>query len=924
MAPAGTRRGAKRRRRMARAWPTLRLLTVTAAVALLATLLVRPATGLFVFWDLLIPVLPLVFLLAPGLWRNICPMAAVNQLPRVLGWSRARSLPPWLGRHGYVIGLLLFFGAVSTRKLGFEDDAQAVGAVLAAALALPVAGGLAFKGKSGWCGSVCPLRAVQGLYGQAPVARVPNSHCKTCVGCTPNCPDLKPATAFRDELRDEEGRRARYRRLFAGAFPGFVLGFYTLPAGQPGVAAVYSRLGLSMLASLALFLVLERALRLRAARAGALYAASALGLFYWFNVPVLAAAIGRLAGSAPPDWAVWEARSAVLGIALAWLVRAFRREGARRPAAMALPMAGAAAAPAGPAAPADPMAASRYEVTLMPEDRRMPVSAGATLLSVLQATDLRVEAGCQMGLCGSDAVYVYSGMDELSPPGEDELATIARLGLPDYVRMACCARVLGDVVIALEPRPSDGALPEPEPHAEPVAPAPAPSPRGAASGARGARRVVILGNGIAGVTAADRIRRHDAGCEITLVSEERHHFYNRTAVSRLIWARDAMSGMYLLPEPWYDEHRICSWLNTRATTIDVRSRTVALGTGDDLPYDRLIIATGSSPLLPRIEGFGIDGSFTLRGADDAMTIRAFVQQEDCRRAAVVGGGVLGLEAAEALAKLGLEVMVVERGQRLAGAQLDEPGGRLLRQHVEGQGIEVVLGHSVGSVDGNGHLASLDLTDGTSRPVDVVVVCAGILPNAAIARDAGLQVDLGVVVDDHMRTSDRAIYAAGDVAEHAGQLYGMWPAAVEQAEIAALNAIGVARRYQGSIVTTRLRMAGVDLVSVGAPRAEPGGVELVLEDAPARSYRKLVLSDDKIVGAILLGDPSSAEAVAAAIREERDVSSHLEALEQGDWDVLNESHFEQAIAAPMTRYRGEAGGKNGRARRRSSERIRALS
>jgi nitrite reductase (NADH) large subunit len=245
-------------RKPASAWPLARAVSLAAMAALVAVLLERPALGLRLLWEVAVPLLPLVFLLAPGLWRNLCPMAAANQLPRVLGITRARPLPPWLERHGYAIGLLLFFGIASSRKAGLADDAQAVALVLGGALALPLLGGLAFRGKSGFCGSVCPLRAAQAVYGQTPVAKVENSHCKPCVGCTTNCSDLKPDTALRDELADAEGPPARYLRLFAGAFPGFVLAFYTLPdASEVGVAGLYSSLGLYMLASLGSFALLQ-------------------------------------------------------------------------------------------------------------------------------------------------------------------------------------------------------------------------------------------------------------------------------------------------------------------------------------------------------------------------------------------------------------------------------------------------------------------------------------------------------------------------------------------------------------------------------------------------------------------------------------------------------------------------------------------
>lgn len=917
-----------RLRRPASVWPLARLASVAGAIALCVVLLSRPDDGLFVFWQLLVPLLPLVFLAAPGLWRNVCPMAAVNQVPRVLGITRGLRLPRWLERHGYGIGLLVFLTVVASRPLLFDGSAQAVAILIGAVLVVALLGGLAFRGKSGFCGSVCPLRPVQGLYGQEPIAKVQNSHCRPCVGCVSNCPDLMPGRFFGEDLRGEEGRPGRYRRLLAGALPGFILAIYTLPdAPTPG--ATYLSVALFMLASLGSFFLLESLSRGRVERVAALYAALSFGLFYWFNVPVLADAIGRLAGGEPPAWAIWEGRALALALGAGWLVRSLvrgRAAGVESPRAIPLPMADAAVAPAEPVAPAprqrpvagdppvpvpDRRAQGRRmrhpQVTLMPEGRELQVAPGSTLLQAVQGLGLDFVAGCRMGVCGSDPIFVHSGIESLSPPSDEEQATILRLGLPDHARMACCSRVLGDVVVSREPvLAAEEELEQAEAVDATGAEADASLARRAAFAGdfqAGIERVVIIGNGIAGVTAADHVRRHHAECEIELISDERHPFYNRTGVSRLISSRDGVHRMYLLPDAWYDERRIVSWLNTRARAIDTGARTVELGTGDTLSYDRLILATGSSPVVPDIEGIGLDGSFTLRAADDAMLIRAFAQREECRRAVVVGGGVLGLEAADMLRRLGLEVSVVERAGRLAASQLDERGGEILRSRVEERGIEVLLETGVTSLRGNGRVDAVELAGGDKLPAELVLVCAGVAPNVELARAAGLEVGRGVLVDDMMRTSDPAILAAGDVAEHAGRLYGLWPAAVEQAELAAINALGAKRRYTGSVVPTHLKVAGVDLTSIGRPHARPGTEdEIALEEPESGRYRKLVLSEGRVVGAVLLGYAAEAATILAAVREQRDVRADIEALASGDWDVLSESHFEQAVVAPLTRHR----------------------
>ena len=820
----GTRPEAKyleiRLRRPASAWPVLRLASVTAAIALGVVLVVQPATGLFVFWSLLVPLLPLVFLIAPGLWRSLCPMAAANQLPRFAGLMQERTLPRWLERHGYAIAALLFLGLVASRKLGLEQSGAAVAALIVGALVLAFAGGLFFHGKSAFCGGVCPLRPTQGLLGQTPTLKVA-SQCQPCVGCTPNCSDLKPEGAFLRDLVDSEPIRGAQRRLFAGAMPGFVVAFYTLPAGgEVSAGTVLTQLGAFSLASLGAFFALDQLLgRREPARVTAIFAAVTFGLFYWFNLPVVAGAVMRVFGAPLPDWALWQGRSMLVLLAAGWLVATLRKQRRRAQAepsaGLALPVVPLSAvsstasgtpsssspsaldvlhAPAVPPLvgspgrePASPPAAAprptggdppvpipdrrapgrraaerraddrghgdrrmhRFEVTLQPGGHILDAAPGSSLLDVCRAAGLPIEPGCRMGLCGNDPIYVLEGSGNLSPAGPDEQATLERLGLPEGARMACAARVLGNIVVSLEAGLEPAAR-----STDPVADIPkrlvarngarAGAPQAAAR-SRGAdpsiRRVVVLGNGIAGVTAADHVRRHHPDCEIDLVAAEPHAFYNRTSVSRLVYTREAMERMYLLPPSWYADRRITTSLNTRAARIDRRGGHVVLGTGEQLAYDRLVLATGSRPRVLPIEGFGIEGSFTLRGADDAMRLRVYAQHREARRAVIVGGGVLGLEAADAARKLGLEATIVELADRLSPVQLDRPAAELLLGDVERRGIEVLLGRSVASVASDGErVTGVTLDDGSRRAAELVVVCAGITPNAELARDAGLEVN----------------------------------------------------------------------------------------------------------------------------------------------------------------------------------------
>jgi nitrite reductase (NADH) large subunit len=850
-----------------RVWDALRVLSVVAALALCVSLLVSARVGLFIFWGLVIPLLPLLFFVAPGFWRNICPLAASNQTPRRFGFTRGRALHPTVRAYGFLVPVVLFLGLVPARKVLFNTNGVALAVLLLAMLAAAFVGGVFFKGKSGWCSSFCPLLPVQRVYGQTPFIVVRNSHCEPCVGCAKNCYDFNPHVAQLADLHDPDPYRGAYRKLFGGAFPGLVLAFYTVHSASGwGIAGMYGKFGLYILGGIGAFFVLDSLLRVSTAAVAVLFGAVALDLYYWFNWPYLANRIGDSA----PWWFVWPARSVVFALSAVWVVRTLLKE--RRfieeTAAPQQVRLGAGSE----AVLQEASASARPDVRIIQDERRIGAVAGSTLLEVVERHGLAIEAGCRMGMCGSDPVCVVSGAEHLSPVDDEERVTLERLGFADTTRMACSARVTGPVSISLTPQQAEHPL--------------ASVAGDAADVDASVQNVVVVGNGIAGITAADHLRRRHPTCTIDVVAREHYHLYNRMAITRLIYGGSAMQGLFLMPEQWYEQHRITTWLNTQVIGIDREQHRVLLGTGESLPYDRLILTAGSKNFVPPIEGFGAPGSFVLREAEDAMRIRAYVQERRCRRAVIAGGGLLGLEAAYALKKLGLHVTVLEINDRLLHKQLDVRGGQLVRRYLEGLGLEIVLGVQAAVEAADGHVTGVRLSDGTRIDAELFLVSAGIKPNVEIAREAGLEVGRGVVVDDRMRTSDPDIFAAGDLAERDGLVSGLWPAAVDQAQVAAANAVGGDEIYAGTVPVTMLKVTGVELTSVG--RFEPVGPEeevIALEDVAESRYRKLVVSDGRVVGAILLGYAVEAPAVVRAVKEGTDVTPSLDQLRAGDWSLF---------------------------------------
>jgi NADPH-dependent 2,4-dienoyl-CoA reductase/sulfur reductase-like enzyme/ferredoxin len=861
------------------AWHALRVFSVAAAVGLAVLLVVRPEQGLFVLWQLVIPIVPAVFLVAPGLWRNACPLAALNQVPRLAGFTKGLAHTPAIREYSFVVGIAAFFALVSARKFLFNADGAATAVLIFAALGLAFLGGVLFKGKSGWCSSVCPLLPVQRLYGQTPFVTVPNSHCKPCVGCTKNCYDFNPKVAYLADQYDDDRRYVGYRRFFAAVFPGFVAAFY-LVSDPPAVTVprMYFEFAAYMAVSLAAFTTLETFAKVRANTLTALFAAVAFNIYYWFGAETIVGAVSQLAQAAPAPLWVWAIRGAVLAVTAVWLVRTLLVE--RRFVALSVATASAPAARLGEgAAVALEKAATREsaQVSFKPENKRVAIEPGQTLLAIAEQCGLAIESGCRMGICGADPVAVLEGMENVSALGDDERATLARLGLADNTRLACCTRVNGPVTVSLTPQRRAAARPASAPAAR-FDPA--------------VRRVVVIGHGIAGVTAADHVRRLNPDCEVTVVGKEKFPLYNRMGITRLIYGRSAMQGLYLLPDAWYAENNISCWLNTRAASIDVGAQSVTLATGEVLPYDRLILATGSAGYVPTIPGFGTAGTFVLREAEDAMYIRSYAQDTNARNAVVAGGGLLGLEAAYALLKLGLRVTVLERGRWPLPRQIDEHGGAFLREYLTGLGIQVFVESEVARVAvEDGLVKEAVLRDARALPCDVFLVCTGIQPNVTLAVEAGLTVNRGVVVDSHLRTSAPNVYCVGDAAEFGGELYGLWPACVEQGAIAAANAVGGEKEYAGTIPSTILKVVGADLASIGRITATPEDQVIVFEDPDARRYAKLVIAGGKIVGAILLGFPKEAPLVTEALKSGRDVSRDLGALRVGDWSVLEPARAE---------------------------------
>jgi nitrite reductase (NADH) large subunit len=377
------------------------------------------------------------------------------------------------------------------------------------------------------------------------------------------------------------------------------------------------------------------------------------------------------------------------------------------------------------------------------------------------------------------------------------------------------------------------------------------------------KRYVIVGNGVAGTTAAEHIRKRDQDCRIILLTEEDLPFYSRIRLIDYLGGDLDEAGLIVRKPVWYEERRIELRTGIRMTAADAERRLVISAEGEEIPYDLLLLATGSHSFIPPIIGADRHGAFSLRNIADARGIIASCRPG--REAVVIGGGLLGLEAGNALRRRGMQVTVVEFLPRLLPRQLDQRGAEKLKGIMEGMGFSFQLGISVHEIQGWTTVARVVLDNCEVMPADLVLIAAGVLPNLELARCLGLECNRGVLVDAMLRSSRPEIYAAGDVAEFAGNVYGIWPAALQQGRIAGTNMAGGSLLYQGTIMANKLKVAGIDLAAVGEIDAE-GRYRSEVEEREG-VYRKMVYDqNNRLIGAVMLGDTSDLAEVIRAVSE----------------------------------------------------------
>ena len=364
--------------------------------------------------------------------------------------------------------------------------------------------------------------------------------------------------------------------------------------------------------------------------------------------------------------------------------------------------------------------------------------------------------------------------------------------------------------------------------------------------------LVIVGNGMAAARLVDELAKTALGrYAVAVIGEEPRLAYNRVLLSSVLAGETGSHEIELRPADWWRHRGVTVRYGYRVTEIDTGRRELKIEGEESMEYSKLVLAVGSTPLRLNVPGADLVGVHTFRDTRDVDLLLTLAAAK--KRVVVVGGGLLGLEAAYGLAKAGAPVTLLHLMDRLMERQLDAPAADLLKTLVERKGIRILLNASTARIHGEGHVEAVELADGSRIEADAVIFAAGIRPNIALAKDAGIAVNRGIVVNDEMQTASPDIYALGECAEHRGTCYGLVEPAYEQARVLARHLSGRPAAYQGSVVSTNLKVSGVSVFSAGDFMGGEGSESLVLSDRRRGTYKKLVIAEGRLTGALLIGD-----------------------------------------------------------------------
>ena len=395
-------------------------------------------------------------------------------------------------------------------------------------------------------------------------------------------------------------------------------------------------------------------------------------------------------------------------------------------------------------------------------------------------------------------------------------------------------------------------------------------------------RVIIVGNGLAGIISAKTLRELDKKVEIEIFAEEKYHYYPRPNLIEFLAGTIPFERMFAFPQEWYREQNINIHLGKPVTRIFPDSQEIEVAGGKKEKYESLLLANGSFSFIPPFKGTDKKGIFALRALDDAFELLEYLKNH--QRVVVIGGGLLGLEIARAMKSRGARVDVVEFFDRLLPRQLDIQGASLLKAQVENMGINVHLGLATEEILGQNDVRGLRFKGEREIEMDMAIVAAGVRSNIRLAKEAGLETDRGLVTDDYLQSSNPKIFGAGDVIQHRGRVYGIIPSSFNQARVVASNILGKKEKYEGTVPSNTLKVAGLDLTSVGLVNPEEGTSEEFRKEKKEEGiYKKVVIQKGVVVGAIWMGTKKGVNEINRIISQKINIEKHKISLLEDDFD-----------------------------------------
>jgi len=395
------------------------------------------------------------------------------------------------------------------------------------------------------------------------------------------------------------------------------------------------------------------------------------------------------------------------------------------------------------------------------------------------------------------------------------------------------------------------------------------------------KRYLIVGDGVAGARAAIKIKESDPTGEVRIFTDEAFPFYYRVRFPEMVAGEINAKDIIIHSTDFYKSKGISIHLEEKVIEGNADKKEVVSEKGKRYPYDLLLVTTGGSAFVPPIKGVDKQGVFTLRSMQDAIRFREFTGS--VKQAILVGGGLVGLETGGALLRKGINVAVIEHNPRILPRQTDPEGSKILQGRLEQMGFSFYLNGQSEEIMGKEKVEGLRLKDGRTINGQMVILSAGVRPNTALAAALGLEVKNGIIVDDQMRTKKEGVFAAGDVAEHRGRVYGIWPAAQRQGETAGTNMAGGNALYEGTVMSNKLKVVGVDLLSVGEIDPDRKLECVVRSDRENGVYRKVAFKEDKIIGCIFVGNTKGGSEIQGAIERRISVKDIKHAVLEEEFD-----------------------------------------